>query len=184
MSDEESCDKTVVHISSEEYRRTDYHADLLEQYRVVCDRQSDIANDRNTQNKFLLTIMAALLAVPVVFLRLGPAEITFPQAVFVITFPAISAIISVGWIGWNKTFGEALGAGYRILKEIEVHLPAKPFTVENEYRNEAAEDGKEVTKGGHKTTTSYTILLPRLFLVGHIVLILTLLAEICMRSAG
>ena len=93
MVDEQSSDCSempksgVVQVLSKDYGEN-FHTDLLEQYKIVRNKVADVINDRNTQNKFLFTMMAALLAVPVVFLRLGPAEITIPQS---ISFGVISA---------------------------------------------------------------------------------------------
>lgn len=142
---------------------------LLEQYKVVRGRVVDIINDRNTQNKFLLTVLSAILAIPVVYLRTLPQQrdgFSFPLMLMMLAFPLVGALVSWHWIRWNRSFGEALGAGYKILKDIEKHLPAQPFTVEEEYRS-------EVAGGHHRKTTEFTILMARIFFFGNVIVALS-----------
>ncbi len=46
------------------------------------------------------------------------------------------------------------------MKEMEVHLPAQPFTLENRYREDEA-------GGSHKKTSAFTILMARIFFAGN-----------------
>jgi hypothetical protein len=143
----------LVHKSKESYG-DDFQKHLLEQYKIVRTRIVDIVSDRTTQNRFLLTVLTALIAVPVFVLRTAAeiSSVTLQLTIILIAFPVVGAIISWQWIRWNKTYWQALAAGYRLLKEIEVQLPAQPFTLENLYRKEAG-------GGHHKTTTEFHVLM-------------------------
>ncbi len=154
----------TVHKSPDEYG-DDFHAHLLEQYKIVRGRIVDVINDRNTQNKFLLAVLTVILAVPAVLLRNHSWSDGLPitLAMLVLPFPLLGAVISWHWIQWNKTFDEALGADYKILKAMEVHLPAQPFTVENELR-------QELGKGVHKKTTDFTVKTAQIFLAFNVLL--------------
>lgn len=158
-------DVVLVHKTPEEYGSA-FQDHLLEQYKIVRSRVVDVINDRNTQNKFLLTVLSAVLGVPILLLlksyscepALSPA-----LGLLALVFALIGAVISWHWVGWNTTFGQAIGAGYRLLKEMESHLPAQPFTLENQYR-------EEMGKGKHQTTTEFTVLMAKMFFWGNILL--------------
>jgi len=166
----------VVHKTREEYGNA-FHEHLLEQYKIVRSRVVDVINDRNTQNKFLLTVLSAVIAVPILILKSHSWEkaLSPTLGLLALPFPLLGAVISWHWARWNATFGQAIGAGYRLLKEMEIHLPAQPFTLENQYR-------QEMGGGKHKKTTEFTILMARIFLWGNILLATSVsVAVICAR---
>ena len=150
----------------------------MEQYKIIRSRVADITNDRNAQNKFLLTICTAIIAAPIVALQarfLGGANVS-KFGLILLGFPLIGAGVSWYWILWNRTYGEALAAGYRILKEMEIYLPAQPFSLEEKYRNEAA------VGGIHKTTSSFTIDISRMFLICNILISIGILFAVVIQS--
>lgn len=154
--------KPLVHKTPEEYGSA-FQEHLMEQYKIVRGRVVDVINDRNTQTKFLLAVQSAVFAVPALILKSHQwgEQLPLDLAAFALVFIVIGAVVSLHWVRWNLTFGQAIGAGYRLLKEIEIYLPAQPFTLENEYR-------QEMGGGKHKKTTEFTILMARIFFWGNV----------------
>lgn len=167
---------SVVHKTPEEYGDK-FHDHLLEQYKLVRSRIVDVIDDRNSQNRFLLAVLSALLAAPALLLRSHQWGTPLPLvlAAIALFFPVLGAVISWHWAKWNVTFGQAIDAGYRELNAMEAYLPAQPFTVEPEYR-------REIGGGRHKTTTAFTILMSHIFFWGNNILATTIVVVALMDA--
>ena len=73
--------------------------------------------------------------------RIGTLEtsqysITITVALSII--PILGAYICFLWIKWNSSYGIAICVRYTLLKKMEEHLPAQPFTIESELRQESS----------------------------------------------
>lgn len=151
-------DLRVVHATAAEYGER-FQQDLLEQYKVVRGRIADITVDRDRQNRFLLAILTALLAVPSLLVKNwfgGNPPAPF-EVLALLPFFLMGALFSNLWVLWNRTFREALRAGYELLRGMERYLPAQPFEVELAYRNKEG-------RGKHTSTADFIILVGQIFL--------------------
>lgn len=168
--------KQVVHQAREKYGEN-FHPHLLEQYKAYRDRIVDIINDRNTQNKYLFAVLTAILAIPAFLLKskVFGEGFSLNLAIASFLFPVIGMLLSYWWVQWNKTFKQAIGAGYRVLVEMEQHLPAQPFTVEPEHRI-------ELGGGTHRQTSDFTIRIAQMFFAINAVLAVAILARACVAS--
>ncbi len=132
-------EKSTIDKSKDDYSG-DYYDHLLEQYKVVRSAIMDIIKDRNLNNKFLLTILTALLAVSGFATKQVLAQGSTDTKVFLLILlmfsPVLSGVISWIWIRFNKTFEEGIRVRYSVLKDLEVELPSSPFTREHERRSE------------------------------------------------
>ena len=118
----------------------DYYGHLLEQYKVVRSSIIDIINDRNVNNRFLLTILTALLAISGFAMKQVLTQVSTDSKIFLLILlmfsPLLGAAISWIWICLNKTFHEGMKVRYGVLKDMEVELPSSPFTREYERRSD------------------------------------------------
>jgi hypothetical protein len=150
---------------------------LIEQYKVFRGKVVDIINDRNTQTKFLFTVLTAILAGPVIYLRTLPQkgdQFSLLLTVLMLAFSIGGVVICRFWILWNKSYKYALKAAYRVLQDIEKYLPAQPFTVEEGYRDELAD-------GDYKKTADFLIMMPIIFLVGIVFVTLCIIFVLVSR---
>jgi len=131
-------EKPTVDKSKDKYNG-DYYDHLLEQYKIVRSAIIDIINDRNVNNRFLLTILTALLAVSGFATKQVLLQESTDLKIFLLILlmlsPVLGGAINWIWIRLNRTFEEGLKVRYGVLKDIEAELPSSPFTREYERRS-------------------------------------------------
>ncbi len=111
---------------------------LLEQYKVVRGSITDVVHDRNTNNNMMLVIATAILGVQGFLLKPSFEQSVWPVPLatlfLVAVFGGVGVLLSRLWRQWSKSYDIGLKARYEMLREIEKHLPAQPFTLELEIR--------------------------------------------------
>lgn len=111
---------------------------LVEQYKVLRATITDVAQDRNSNNNLLLAISTAIFGAQAYILKSVidtpiwplPASTLFPVA----GLSGIGIILCWIWIQWSAAYDLSLSIRYDSLRDIEMHLPAQPFTVEKSAR--------------------------------------------------
>lgn len=157
-------DLAVVSKTKEEYGDT-FYRDLMDQYKLTRATITDLQNDRNTNNRFLIGICTALLGFEGFLLRqilIDSEDNHILMAVASSIVPTLGAYISHLWINWGKSYAVALRMRYKILKGMEAHFPSQPFTREFILRSEE----------GYIPISDITINLSKFFLIGFILLFL------------
>ena len=145
----------------------DESAQRIELWKTTREGVQDIVDDRNFHTRLYSTLILAIYAA-YGFLWNYISTSRAPEVLYValITLPSLSAVVGLRWSQHMKTFGMAIGARYKALKEIEQNLPEKPFTRDLEFR-------EEMDKEQHKTMTSRLLeQLPIIFAVIGLVMTL------------
>lgn len=99
---------------------------LLEQYKIISASADKITDKRQSANKFYLSVNSFILAVAAYFayleLNLIPLLIS-----------CLGILISVIWRENIKSFKKLNSAKFKVIHELEEHLPAKVYQKEDEY---------------------------------------------------
>ena len=164
-------DIEVVSKSKEEYSG-DFYSDLMEQYKLVGSTITDLQNDRNTNNRFLISICTALFGIEGFVMRQLLIEDngdTFYLLIASSILPILGGYISLLWIKWGKSYAVALRTKYKLLKGIEAHFPSQPFTREFTLRSQE----------GYKAISDIAVNLSQFFLAGFVLMFFfSLLAQV------
>lgn len=132
-------DSDVVGTNPNDYGET-FSKDLIEQYKLTRTTITDLQNDRNTNNRFLIGICTALFGVEGFFLKNsldGKLDsYSIVTSVIFAIIPILGIYIGHLWIKWNQSYGIALKVRYKLLKGMELHLPSQPFIKEKILRDE------------------------------------------------
>lgn len=131
-------DLDVVSKTKEEYGDS-FHRDLMDQYKLTRTTITDLQNDRNTNNRFLISICTALFGLEGFLLRQILVEGANNHLLVVVAssvIPTLGAYISHLWIEWGKSYSVAIRVRYKILKGMEAHFPSQPFTREFKLRTD------------------------------------------------
>jgi hypothetical protein len=156
-------DLKVVSRTQEEYGEN-FHSNLLEQYKLTRTTITDLQNDRNTNNRFLISICTALFGLEGFIIRevISNAD-KAPTLILIASslVPLLGVYISYLWIKWARSYGIALKSRYAILKGMESHFPSQPFTREFVLRSEE----------GYIPISDIAINLSKFFLGGFLLLL-------------
>jgi hypothetical protein len=116
------------------------HEALIAQYKTVREHIATLAPDRNTNNKVFLQIALAILGVEGFILSDFIKSGQWPPSLLILSVCFVAAtvgmVLSVTWLRTNQSYSIALWARYEMLRQMEKHLPAQPFTLEEEKRKE------------------------------------------------
>ena len=139
-----------------------FTAALLEQYKAYVQTADNVSSRRVATSRYLLTLSAALIAV-------YGFQLSIPQQWYLtLLVPATGVAISVLWYKIIKSHSDLNGAKFKIIQELEQHLPATPFT----------QEWSMVGEGGGKSYTKATDIerwIPFLFMGLHVLLSIALI---------
>ena len=115
---------------------------LVEQYKALRASITDVVQDRNSNNNFLLAICTAVFGAQAYILRSAIDNSVWPlppSTLFLVTssLSGVGIILSWIWIQLSASYDKGLSIRYDSLRDIERHLPAQPFTSEKSARKEA-----------------------------------------------
>ena len=156
-------DDKVIANAREDYEGN-FLEDLLEQYKLFKSTITELQNDRNNNNRFLISICTALFGLESYLLKSPNDAVTYSHLLTATAALAISilgAAISYYWIRWGNNYATTLRTRYRILKGIEIHLPCQPFSREFEIR----------TESGYYPISKITINLAKIFMAAFILML-------------
>lgn len=163
-------DLQVVSTTQEAYGEN-FHSNLLDQYKLTRTTITDLQNDRNTNNRFLIGICTALIGLEGFIFREIIANADKTAMLMQIAsslVPLLGIFISYLWIKWGRSYAIALRARYAILKGMESHFPSQPFTREYVLRSEK----------GYIPISDIAINLSRVFLGGFVFLFIISIAQL------
>ena len=129
---------------------------LLRQYELFVKSSENISSKRMTTNNFYLGANTALFAVA------GYLSI-LSKSFVVIILSFIGILLCLSWVSNLASYKRLNSAKFRVIHDLEEHLPARVFTKEDEYLN------------SHYTLTKLEKYIPYLFILLYgIILVLFL----------
>ncbi len=117
--------KVLISVPKETYG-DNYNAHMLEQYKQYLNMADKISDRRSTANTFFLTINTGLLSAFGIA-NLASQKVSPP--LFIVG--SIAAIIlSYSWYRLVRAYRDLNTAKFKVVHEIENHLPVRPFEAE------------------------------------------------------
>jgi len=104
----------------------DLQKDLLEQYKLYVESSLEVTSKRLESNKFHLTLNSIIFGI-------AGYLTTINQPAVIILLSAVGTIISVVWIQSIISYKELNKAKFKVIHELEKHMPACVFTCEEKY---------------------------------------------------
>jgi len=105
----------------------DYDDHLLEQYKLYVEMTDRISQRRQTANIFFLTINTALVAL------LGaavPSGLGLLESVWYVIVGLAGVVLSFSWYRLVCSYRDLNSAKFKVVHEIEQHLPLRPYEAE------------------------------------------------------
>ena len=118
MSTEEM--KNVFNQSRETYEGS-FNADLLEQYKLYVLSAENVSARRVASSRYLLTLNTALVAL------YGFRSAALGHGLWALSIPIMGIAASILWLWIIKSHGSLNNVKFRIIHELETHLPVRPF---------------------------------------------------------
>ena len=131
MSDNATTLNPVVHKTSEEYDQN-FYSHILEQYKLTVARAETTAERRENGNKLFFVVLTAVAGLYSVGIG---AELSF-------LLPLLGSYICVGWLVFIWSRHRLNISTFRVIHELEQHLPARIFEAERERRY----DGRDMKR--------------------------------------
>jgi hypothetical protein len=105
----------------------DYHAHLLEQYRIFVEMTDKISERRHSANNFFLTINSAIVAafgigIPHIKEKVGDNWLVFVSI--------LGVLLCVSWYHLIRSYRCLNEGRFRVIHEIEKLLPIRPYAAE------------------------------------------------------
>ncbi len=135
---------------------------LLEQYKMYVQTADNVSARRVATSRYLLTLSAALVAV------YGFQSSIPNQWYLTLLIPTTGVAVSLLWYRIIKSHRDLNGVKFKIIHELEQHLPASLFT--QEWRMLGEGDSKSYTN-----VTDIERWIPFLFMGLHVLLFVALL---------
>ena len=153
----------LVHQSEESYGES-FKADLLEQYKLYVQSAENNSTRRVASSRYLLTLNAAIVAL------YGVQSTTFAESYWTLFIPLIGFPAALLWHQIIKSFRNLNTVKFKLVHELEEHLPAAPFR----YEWRQAEHGRGKV---YNPVTHIEQWLPLLFAFLHPVLAVVIILE-------
>ena len=131
MSDQP--DKVLVRFTGETYEGS-FRTDLLEQYKLYVQSADNASARRIATSNYLLAVNAALV---VLFGGMLSADLNGLSS-WIILVPGVGIAVSLLWHSLIKSYSDLNTIKFRIIQELEEHLPAALY----QYEWELAEAGQ------------------------------------------
>ena len=145
-----------------------FNADLLEQYKLYVLSAENVSARRVASSRYLLTLNTALVAL------YGLRSAALGHSFLMISIPIMGIAASILWLQIIKSHSRLNTVKFKIIHELETHLPVKLFDYE----------WKLAEKGGGTTYSPVTRIekgIPAVFIALHVVLaILIVFGNICL----
>ena len=117
-------------MTSDELVNKNYGGDLqkhlLEQYKLYVESSLEVTSKRLESNKFHLTLNSVIFGIA------GYLTVINQNAV-IILLSVVGMIISVVWIQSIASYRELNSAKFKVIQELEKHMPACVFKCEEKY---------------------------------------------------
>ena len=154
----------LIHNRKESYGCS-FNADLLEQYKLYVQSAENVSARRVASIQYLLTLNAALVAL------YGFQSAGFGENYWTLLVPITGIIVSLLWRLIIKSHADLNRVKFKVIHELEQHLPAAMFT----YEWRLAEEGQGKA---YRAVTTIERRIPVLFAVLHAGLAIIIILEI------
>ena len=151
-------DKPLIQHSKETYGES-FQAHLLEQYKLYVQSADNVSARRIASIHYLLAINTAIIAL------YGVLVSTLGHTQLLIAVPTTGGIISILWFFIIKSHKDLNTVKFKVIQEIEQHLPSALY----EYEWQMLEEGKGKS---YEPITKIEAWIPSVFLIFHAILIL------------
>ena len=141
-----------------------FAAGLVEQYKLYVHSAENVSARRIASSRLLLALNAGLVAL------YGIQPAGFDRGWWALAVPFLGAIVCLLWYRIIKSHRDLNRVKFKLIHELERHLPATPYT--SEWR--LAEQGKG---GSYRAVTDVERWIPWTFLCLHVVLMVALAVE-------
>src|SRR5690242_12717123 len=98
-----------------------FHAHLLEQYKIYVQSAHQVSDRRETANNYLLTVNTTLVAL------YGIASGATGNHRWHLVLPIAGLLVCLTWYSLVRAYRDLNTAKFRIIHELEEHLPAALF---------------------------------------------------------
>ena len=141
---------------------SEYFAHVLEQYRLFVEMADRISQRRQRAHAFFLTLNMGL----VVFLGLAlPGRLAIIGSLWYVIVGVAGVVLSYAWFRLIKSYGELNTGKFRVIHQMEEHLPLKPYKVEWD------EVGHGEDSSLYKPFTRIEVYVPGMFALLYVILI-------------
>lgn len=113
-------------VKAEKEYGPDFHAHLLEQYKLMVETSLDVTSKRLESNKFHLTLTAIIFG-------FAGSLIIINQPAVIILLSIIGIVVSVVWRKSILAYKELNKAKFKVIHSLEAYLPACMFKCEEEH---------------------------------------------------
>ncbi|HEX7362460.1 MAG TPA: hypothetical protein VF283_18360 [Bryobacteraceae bacterium] len=100
-----------------------FHDHLLEQYKLYVDSAQKVSEKRISASNYLLTVSSSLLT-------LFGIVVTQMTGAWLIIIPVAGLLVSLAWFSMVRSYKDLNSAKFRVIHELEEHLPAALFAYE------------------------------------------------------
>jgi hypothetical protein len=138
---------------------------LLDQYRIAVEMADKISERRSHSNNFYLGINSAGIAV-IGYLLEGKA-VDLPKS-FYVAVAVAGLLVTLLWLSQIRSYRDLNTAKFKVIHEIEAHLPLRPYF----YEWELVKHGKVSTL--YKPLSHIEVLVPLVFIMLHVLFIFLL----------
>ena len=142
---------------SEGKYKGDFNTHLLEQYKVYVQSAENVSARRVASNRYMLTLSAAIVAL------YGVLYANFDLDWWALVIPAIGVPVSLVWYRIIKSHADLNRVKFKIIHEIEEHLPMAVYGYEWDLIGEGP-------KKRYRAVTKIERWVPWLFVALHVVL--------------
>ena len=124
-----TADELNAHLAGKDQQAypPEYYSHILEQYKLCAEMADRVSQRRQSAHVFFLTVNAGLIAL------LGwtlPAEAAPPQSIWLVIVGLAGAVLSGTWLLLIRSYRNLNRAKFRMVQQMEMQLPLKPFTAE------------------------------------------------------
>ncbi len=131
MSDNTSALAPVVHKTSDDYGQN-FYPHILEQYKMAVTRAETTAERRESGNRLFFVVLTAIAVIYGVGIG----------ASLSVLLPLLGSYVCVGWLVFIWSRHRLNVSTFKVIREIEEHLPVRLFDAERERRY----DGKDMRR--------------------------------------
>lgn len=143
-----------------------FTSDLLEQYKLYVQSAENVSARRVASSRYLLTLNSAIVAL------YGLQAASLGQGYWMIPIPILGFAVSLLWHQIIKSHSDLNAVKFKIIHELEQHLPAAIYTLEWRLANKG--QGKS-----YRAVTRFEQWIPLIFSSIHaVLLIIIVLANI------
>lgn len=100
-----------------------FHAHLLEQYKLYVDSAQKVSEKRISASNYLLTVSSSLLT-------LFGIVVTQVTGTWLIMIPIAGLLVTLAWYWTVRSYKDLNSAKFKVIHELEEHLPAALFAYE------------------------------------------------------